>query len=100
MAASYESFALGVLRDFAPGHEIVAVTPKRRFNGGVIPKGHRHAVLSSDGETLATSHDLEQVIEEAAREALRRYARRAERDAYCLARMRAALKTIETGGAE
>ncbi len=100
MPATHETFALRVLRDFAPGHELIAVTPGLFFNGDAVPKGHRHAVLDGVGETLSTAPELDEAIDAAAREALRRYTRQAERDANCLARMRAAFKTLETGGAE
>lgn len=97
---THETFALGVLRDFAPEHRIIAVQPGWRLNDDAVPAGHFHAVLDSEGETLATAPELDEAIEAAAREALRRYTRQAESDAYCLARMRAAFKTLETGGAE
>lgn len=95
-----DTFALSVLRDFAPEHVAVVVKPGQLLNSDRVPKGHRHAVLTCEGETLATAPALDEAIEAAAREALRRYTRKAERDAYCLARMRAAFRTIETGGQE
>lgn len=95
-----ETFALSVLRDFAPEHVTIVVRPGQFLNSDPVPKGHHHAVLDSEGKTLATAPTLDEAIEAAAREALRRYTRRAESEALCLSRMRRALKTIETGGAE
>lgn len=95
-----DAFALSVLRDFAPGHVAVVIKPGQFLNNDPVPKGHRHAVLTCEGETLATAPELDEAIVAAAREALRRYTRRAERDAYCLVRLRAAFRTIETGGQE
>ena len=94
-----KSFASSVLTDFAPEHQVVAVEGKR-LNGVTVPARHRHAVLDGDRETIATGPTREAAIESAAREVLRQFSRRADRDAYCLARLRAALKTIQTGGEE
>ena len=92
-----KSLAVSVLEDFAPEYRVIALEggPRPRLlNGTVVPDRHRYAVLDSEGETLATAPSREAAVEAAAREALRRYARRAERDAYRLARFGNAVAVI------
>jgi hypothetical protein len=94
------TFAEGVLIDFNPDARGIEIAPSGMLNSERVPDGHRYAVLDEDGETVATAPTRQEAIEKAAREVLRAWARRAEQNEYRLRRVLAAVKTIETGGAE